>query len=170
MPQVLDAIAHHRPVGLIYKCDLLQAASPAGNGSALPVARVRFKSPDSASFLFQVGNQTGLGLYIKGTKVGIRFARLSTSAYVAEGTRVVVFRGPKSIVDTDNLKRVWGGTFLLDQVEKVIRGPVGVGGIQEVEWRFFEFAWGAQVAKSLFDNAYGRRADCLAWYGDDPCA
>lgn len=170
MSQVLAAVAHHRPVGLIYKCDLLQVTERAGSVPALSIARIRFKSPDSASFLFQISNQTGLGFYIGGTKVGVRFTRLSTSAYMAEGTRVVIFRGPKDVVDTENLKRVWGGNFVLDQVEKVTAGSVGVGGIQEVEWRFFEFAWGAQVAKCLFENSYGLREDCSAWYGVDPCA
>lgn len=171
MSQVLAAIAHHRPVGLIYKCDLLQATGGPGSGPALSVARIRFKSPASASFLCQIGNQTGLGLYIGGTKVGVRLARFSTSAYTAEGTRVVIFRGPKDVIDTENLKRVWGGSFVLGQVEKVTTTrSIGVEGVQEVEWRFYEFAWGAQVAKCLFDNAYGRREDCSAWYGVDPCA
>ncbi|KUI59955.1 hypothetical protein VP1G_07216 [Cytospora mali] len=168
LSQVLYSISQHSPVGHIYKCELLEATGC--DSSALRVVRIRFKTPDSASILFQIGNQSGSGFYIDGTKVRVRFTRLSTSAYLAEGTRVVVFRGPKDIVDTDNLKRVWGGSFLWDQVEKVVQGPVRVGGVQEVEWCFFEFAWGAQVAKSLFENAYGRREDCLSWYGVDPCA
>ncbi|ROV88850.1 hypothetical protein VMCG_10177 [Cytospora schulzeri] len=162
--QVLAAIAQHRPVGLIYKFDLLQNTDRpnAGNrGTGLSVARIRFKSPHSASLLFHIGNQTGLGLYIRGTKVGVRFTRVLTYAYMAEGSRVVVFRGPKDIVDRDNLKRIWSDNSLLDQVDKVTPGPAGVDGIQEVEWRFFEFAWGAQVAKCLFDDAYGRRQDLL---------
>ena len=169
MSHVLDAVACHRPVGHIYKCDLLQAV---GNGGrALRAARVRFKAPESAARLFQIGNQpSGLGLYVRGAKVGVRFARVSTSAYSAEGTRVVVFRGPKHVVHADNLRGVWGGEFLGDQVQKVIQGAAGADGIREVEWRFNEFAWGAQVAKCLFEDRYGRRGDCSARYGVDPCA
>lgn len=181
LSQVLAAIAHHRPVGEIYKCDLLQVVGPAtgstSTSSILSVARVRFKSPASASLLFQIGcsSQTttttagGSGLYVRGERVGVRFTRLATSAYVGGGTRVVVFRGPGAVVNGENLRRVWGGTFLLDRVERVTTGSVGLGGIQEVEWRFFEFAWGAQVAKCLFEDVYGRRGDCSAWYGEDPC-
>lgn len=168
MSQVLDAIAQRSPVGYIYKSELLEATG--SGGIALRVARIRFKAPDSASCLFQIGNQPGMGLYIGGTRVGVRFTRASTSAYTAEGTRAVVFRGPKRIVDADNLKRVWGGSFVWDQVDEVRHGPVGFDGIREVEWRFYEFAWGSQVAKCLFESEYGHRKDCSAWYGVDPCA
>lgn len=131
---------------------------------------MRFKAPESAACLFQIGNQPGLGLHVRGVRVGVRFARLETAAYRGEGTRVVVFRGPREVVHADNLRRVCGGEFVWEQVERVVQGRVGADGVREVECRFFEFAWGAQVAKCLFENRYGRREDCSVWYGVDPCA
>lgn len=169
LSQVLDTIARHRPVGHIYKCELLQVPNRR-EVSMLRVVRIRFKTPDSASCLFRIGNQPGLGLRINGTKTDVRFTRLPTSAYTAAGTRAVVFRGPRDVTSVDNLKRVWGDRFLWNQVEKVMQGPVGLNGIREVEWRFYEFAWGAQVAKCLFEDMYGQSEDCSARYGVDPCA
>lgn len=193
---VLDAIAKFRPVGEIYDAHVTQIQVDDDN---LPlhdhfdrpvmadpsrahdeyykhvkhvcVARIRFKAAHSAARLFQIGNKPGLGLYIQGVKAVVVFtAHPRPNMTNEDGTRVVIFRGPKEIVAPENLRRVWGGKFFHSNTQRVIMGPVDARGVREVEWRFNSFWWTAEVAHSLFRCEYRNRWDCEVRFGKDPCA
>lgn len=191
---VLDAIAKFRPVGEIYDAHLTQIEinshdvplhDPFSRPHVDPshtheyykhrkhvcVARIRFKAAHSAARLFQIGNRPGLGLYIQGVKALVVFtAYPRPSVGNEDGTRVVIFKGPKEIVSPENLRRVWGAKFFHANTQKVIVGPVDARGVREVEWRFHSFWWSAEVAYSLFRCEYRNRRDCEVRYGKDPCA
>lgn len=169
-PMVLQAIAKHRPVGEVYDSLVVETQGP--DGKKFCLARIRFKMPYSASRLFQIGNQPGQGLYVQNNeKATVVFTpRPSPSTGNEEGTRVVIFRGPKEIVDLDNLRKVWKSKFIHQHTEKIVEGPVDEDGIREVEWTFCSFYWTSEVAHSLFNCEYRNHKDCSVRYGKDPCA
>lgn len=135
------------------------------------VARIRFKAAHSAARLFQIGNKPGLGLHFQGVRARVVFTAYPRPCMDNEdGTRVVVFKGPRAVVAPENLRRVWGAKFLVANTQKVVVGPVDARGVREVEWRFNSFWWCAEVAHSLFRCEYGGRGDCEVRYGKDPCA
>lgn len=147
--------------------------TPNGHDRApVPTIRVRFKHAHSAARVFQIGNQPGLGFFVGGTKTTVVFSPgLAEPMPHEEGTRVVVFRGPKNIINPDKLRSVWGHKFAHgEQTQQIVEGPVDKKGIMEVTWCFHSFYWVGELAHSLFNCEYRNRHDCEVHYGRDPCA
>lgn len=169
---VLDAVAQHRPIGVVYAAGPILTCPHGHDQAPVRTIRVRFKHAHSAARLFQIGNQPGLGFFVRSHKATVIFSpEVGEPMAHEEGTRVVVFRGPKEIVKPDNLRSVWRRKFAhSEQTQRIVNGPVNKKGVKEVTWVFHSFYWTAELAHSLFYNEYRNRRDCSVRYSNDPCA
>lgn len=166
-PMILKAITEHRPIGNIYACDVYVIPGPNNIPPAMSVASVRFMRPESATRLVLIGNDPEQGIFVKGKRAKITLAHRYQPAYYREHvSRVVFFRGPRSIVNPAELRRLWG---IKEQTERLIIRNVDKG-VCEIEWRFCAYAYNAEPAFCVFEDSYGKREDCSVRYGVDPCA
>jgi hypothetical protein len=166
-PMIIEAIATHKPIGKIYACDVYVIPGPNNVPAAMPVASVRFMKPESATRLVLIGNNPQQGIHVKGKRAKITLSHRPQPAYLQEpASRVVLFRGPRSIVNPAVLRKLWG---IKEQTDRLIVGKVERG-ICEIEWRFCSYAYNAEPAYVAFENVYGGREDCSVRYGIDPCA
>ena len=166
-PMILEAIAEHKPIGKVYACDVYVIPGPNNIPPAMPVASVRFMRPESATRLVVVGNDPERGIFVKGKRAKITLAHRSQPAFLKEpASRVVFFRGPRSIVNPVALRKLWG---FKEQTERLIIGKVEKG-VCSIEWRFCSFAYNAEPAFCVFEDTYGKREDCSVRYGIDACA
>ncbi|KAK7701661.1 hypothetical protein SLS64_010109 [Diaporthe eres] len=167
-PMILEAIAEHKPNGSnIYACDVYVISGPNNIPPAMSVASVRFMRPETATRLVQIGNKDDQGIYVKGKRAKITLAHRPQPAYRKEpASRVVIFRGPHIIVNPVSLRKLWG---FKEQTERLIIKKAEKG-LCEIEWRFCSYAYNAEPAFCVFEDAYGKREDCSVRYGDDPCA
>ncbi|KAI3395057.1 hypothetical protein diail_1814 [Diaporthe ilicicola] len=165
--KVLEAITKHKPVGKIFACDVYVIPGPNNVPPAMSVAVVRFMRPESATRLVQIGNDPTRGVYVGGQKAKISLAARAKPACLKEpASRVVVFRGPRAVVNPIALRRLWG---FKEQTDRIIVGKVE-NGVCELEWRFCSFDYNAEPAFVVFNELYGKREDCSVEYGVDPCA
>lgn len=163
---ILEAIAEHKP-GKVLACDVYVIPGPNNVPPAMSVASVRFMRPEAATRLVQIGNKPDQGIYFKGKRAKIAFAHRPQPAYLKEpASRVVIFRGPRAIVNPIALRKLWG---FKEQTETINVGKVEKGMCQ-IEWRFCSYAYNAEPAFCVFDDLYGRCEDCSVEYGVDPCA
>lgn len=168
-PMIIEAITAHKPIGKVYACDVYVIPGPNNVPPAMPVAVVRFMQPHSATRLVQIGNDPDpeKGIFVKGKRAKITLSHRSQPAYLSEpASRVVIFRGPRDIVNPTALRKLWG---IKEQTERLIVGKADKG-ICEIEWRFCAYAYNAEPAFCVFENVYGKREDCSVRYGVDPCA
>lgn len=168
-PMIIAAIAAHKPIGKICACDVYVIPGPNNVPPAMPVAVVRFMQPQSATRLVQIGIDPDpkKGIYVKGKRAKITLSHRPQPAYLSEpASRVVIFRGPRAIVNPMALRKLWG---IKEQTERLIIGKVDKD-ICEIEWRFCAYAYNAEPAFCVFEDVYGKREDCSVRYGVDPCA
>lgn len=164
---IIEAISQHKPIGKIYACDVYVIPGPNNMPPKMPVASVRFMQPESATRLVLIGNKADQGIYVKGNRAKITLAHRPHSACLKDpASRVVIFRGPRSIVNPVALRKLWG---FKEQTERLIIGKVEKG-MCEIEWRFCSYAYNAEPAFCVFEDVYGKREDCSVRYGIDPCA
>lgn len=166
---IIEAITAHKPIGKVYACDVYVIPGPDNIPPAMTVATVRFMLPESATRLVLIGNRPehDQGIFVKGKRAKITLSHRAQPAYLQEpASRVVIFRGPRNIVNPMALRKLWG---IKEQTERLIMGKVEKG-MCEIEWRFCSFAFNAEPAFAVFENAYGNRKDCSVRYGVDPCA
>ncbi|KAG8162253.1 hypothetical protein KVR01_008018 [Diaporthe batatas] len=158
-PMIIEAITAHSPIGKVYACDVYVIPGPNNVPPAMAVASVRFMGAESATRLVLIGNDPDpeKGIFVKGQRAKIRLACHHQPAYLSEpASRVVIFRGPRAIVNPVALRKLWG---TMEQTEKLIIGKVEKG-ICEIEWRFCAYAYNAEPAFHIFQDLYGEREDC----------
>lgn len=165
---LLEAIAKHRPVGKIFACDVYVIPGPNNVPPAMSVATVRFMRPESATRLVQISVDPAKGFDVGGNKARMTLAARPKPAYLQQpaASRVVIFRGPRVIVNPVALRRLWG---FKEQTERIVVGKIENGRC-ELEWRFCSFDYNAEPAFVVFNELYGKRKDCSVEYGVDPCA
>ncbi|KAJ0117467.1 hypothetical protein J7T55_003883 [Diaporthe amygdali] len=162
---ILEAIAEHKP-GKVLACDVYVIPGPNNVPPAMSVASVRFMRPEAATRLVQIGNKPDQGIYVKGKRAKITLAHRPQPAYLKEpASRVVIFRGPRAIVNPIALRKLWG---FKEQTETINVGKVEKGMCQ-IEWRFCSYAYNAEPAFCVFDDLYGRQAT-LQFLFPDPAS
>ncbi|KAL1870720.1 hypothetical protein Daus18300_005040 [Diaporthe australafricana] len=165
---LLEAITAHKPVGKIYACDVYVIPGPNNVPPAMSVAIVQFMRPESATRLLQIGADPAQCLDVGGKKARMELSARPKLAYLLQpdASRVIIFRGPRAIVNPVALRKLWG---FKEQTERIVVRKMEDGKC-ELEWRFCSFGYNAEPALVVFNELYGKRKGCSAEYGVDPCA